>query len=285
MTVDRLAGYQQDMRLIDAGVRQSDTQVAVYLTGTADPQAFDKRFPDFAAFATQWSGIDRDMTSMLRTIQANRGNYQAVAALPKFTLFPWFFVAPGALIIGLLLALRLRPAWWSSIRWLLVAIGIGLVAAPVFFQMFTRAPRGERMVNAFKTIETQRRVETIQGYFGSMAVGQGAVRLELIPALEHSGLSRPAIASRFPAVDALDTRWVHILNDMTPLIGVMSDNVGNYNAVASLPPFGLFPWFFVLPGLLVAGLAVAAKPRSRRPLDSAARPASALEGSLPEGAL
>ena len=198
---------------------------------------------------------------MLRTIQANVGNFEAVAALPKFTLFPWFFVAPGSIILGLVAALWLRPPWWPSVRWILVALGIGLVGAPAAFQMFDRAPKGERMVNAFKTIETRQRVETIQGYFGDMAIGQGAVRLELIPALERSGLSRGEIASRFPAVDALDKQWVNILNDMTPMIGVMSDNVGNYEAVASLPPFGLFPWFFVLPGLLVAGLALAAGPQ------------------------
>ena len=49
---------------------------------------------------------------------------------------------------------------------------------------------------------------------------------------------------------------------MTPLIGVMSDNIDNYDAVASLPPFSLFPWFFVLPGLLVAALAFTIRPRA-----------------------
>ena len=51
---------------------------------------------------------------------------------------------------------------------------------------------------------------------------------------------------------------------MTPMIGAMSDNVDNYQAIKSLPPFPLFPWFFVVPGLLVAGLALASGPRSRR---------------------
>jgi hypothetical protein len=43
----------------------------------------------------------------------------------------------------------------------------------------------------------------------------------------------------------------------------MSDNVANYGAIASLPPFPLFPWFFVLPGLIVAVLAVGAGRRAR----------------------
>ena len=48
---------------------------------------------------------------------------------------------------------------------------------------------------------------------------------------------------------------------MTPMIGAMSDNVANYRAVASLPSFPLFPWFFVIPGVLVAVLALAAGTR------------------------
>lgn len=50
------------------------------------------------------------------------------------------------------------------------------------------------------------------------------------------------------------------------MIGAMSDNVDNYQAVAALPPFPLFPWFFVLPGLLIVGLALAAGPRRRTEL-------------------
>jgi hypothetical protein len=50
----------------------------------------------------------------------------------------------------------------------------------------------------------------------------------------------------------------------------MSDNVDNYQAMTSLPPFELFPWFFVIPGLLIAGLAFAARPRSGRTSPAAA---------------
>ncbi len=131
--------------------------------------------------------------------------------------------------------------------------------------MFERAPDGGQMMSAFSNIETTQNVQKIQGYFGNMAVGQGAIRLEVVPALEHTGLTPAEIATQFPALTTLDANWVHILNDMTPMIGVMSDSVAGYQAVASLPPFPLFPWFFVIPGLLVAGLAVVAwvAPRTR----------------------
>src|SRR5206468_11243267 len=140
------------------------------------------------------------------------------------------------------------------------------------FGMFGRAPKGGRMMDAFRTIETRKKVETIQSYFATIAVGQGALRLEIVPALRRTGLSSRQIAANFGAVDRLDRRWIPILNDMTPMIGAMSDNVDNYDAIKSLPPFPLFPWFFVAPGLLIVGLALLPGRRSGRPARRAAVP-------------
>ena len=261
----RLDGYQRELQQIDAGVREGNTLVAARLAGptTADHRRFEARFPQFAGFRREWVGINADMTDLLNRIQANVGNYKAVAALPSFKLFPWFFVLPGVILLGLLALPRVRPRTSGGARWAVVALGLGLVAAPAIFQMFDRAPKGATMVNAFKTIETRKKVETIQGYFGSIAVGQGSVRLQLVPALRKTGLSDAQIAARYPGVTTLDRRWIPILGDFTPMIGTMSDNVENYNAVKALPSFKLFPWFFVIPGLLVSGLAFATG-RSRR---------------------
>jgi hypothetical protein len=256
MTPARLNGYQSELHQINAGVRQTDTSVATYLNGdVSSPKAFASTYPEFASFDQQWPAIDSKMTGLMSEVQRNLGNYHDVAALPSFRLFPWFFVIPGLLIAGCAIAALVRPARWRPLRWVLVVLGLGLIAAPLIFQMFERAPAGGHMMTAFKSIETTKNVQQIQGFFGTMAVGQGAIRLEIVPALEASGLSEPAMAARFPNVAALDGDWVHILNDMTPMIGAMSNNVANYQAIASLPPFALFPWFFVLPGALVAGLA------------------------------
>jgi hypothetical protein len=284
MTAPRLDGFQLDMRQINGGVRQSATRLAEALAGPPAATVrtrFDARFPDFASFDAQWPAIDSSMSEMLAAIKDNLPNYKAVAALPSFTLFPWFFVAPGAILVLLVAAAGRRPTRWKTVRLVVVALGIGLIAAPAVFQMFARAPRGERMVNAFKSIETRERVETIQGYFGDIATGQGAIRLELVPALERSGLSAAQVAARFPAVATLDRRWDPILNDLTPMIGTMSDNVDNYAAVASLPPFALFPWFFVIPGLLVVGLSISTVPW-RRSANSA--PLTHPEPFQPKGA-
>jgi len=281
MTTARLSGYQSELHQINAGVRQTDTSVASYLDGgTTNGTTFASQYPDFASFDQQWPAIDSKMTGLMNQVQGNLGNYLAVAALPSFKLFPWFFVIPGALVAGFAIAALVCPTRWRRGRWVLVALGLGLIAAPGIFQMFQRAPDGGQMMTAFENIETTQNVQQIQGYFGSMAVGQGTIRLEIVPALEKSGLSPAEIAAKFPAVAMVDADWVHILNDMTPMIGAMSDNVANYQAIASLPPFPLFPWFFVLPGVLVAGLALAGGVSRPRPVV-----AEALEGPVPANAV
>ena len=190
MTTARLDGYQRELSEINAGVRQTDTSVAAYLNAAgADPRGFDAAHPGFASFDAQWPAIDSKMTGLMDQVQGNLGNYQAVAALPSFKLFPWFFVIPGVLIAGVAVVSLLRPARWRRGRWVLVVLGVGLVAAPAVFQMFQRAPDGGRMMTAFENIETTQNVEQIQGFFGSMAVGQGAIRLDIVPALEQTGLT------------------------------------------------------------------------------------------------
>jgi hypothetical protein len=52
---------------------------------------------------------------------------------------------------------------------------------------------------------------------------------------------------------------------MTPMIAAMSDSVPRYQAIRSLPPFTLFPWFFLIPGVLIAGLAIGARSKPIAP--------------------
>ncbi len=267
MTDARLNGFQRHIRNIDAGVREANGPVAVALEGrgAAAHRRFDARYPSFAQFAEDWPPINADMSSLLDKIQANAGNYRAIAALPSFKLFPWFFVIPGVIVFLLAIGAMLAPRSWPKLRWAFVALGIGLVLAPVIFQMFTRAPKGAEMMTAFATIETRKKVETIQSYFSTIAVGQGSLRLEIVPALQREGLSTREIDARFGDVQTLNRRWIPILNDMTPMIGAMSDNVDNYQAVRSLPSFTLFPWFFVIPGLLFVALALVPGRRGAQP--------------------
>jgi hypothetical protein len=285
MTDRRLTRFDGYIREIDAGVQETDTRLQPYLAERAgiDREQFDTRFATFTTFTRQWPRIDSDMSDLLRRVHSSVDNYEAVDALPSFTLFPWFFVIPGALIAGLAALALWRPGRGRIALPVLIVLGIGLIAAPFAFQMFQRAPKGGEMMDEFESIMTRRRVQTIQGYFASMSVGQGAIRLDLIPAAEQAGgIDDAEFARQFPAIAKLNRDWVGIINDMTPMIGAMSDNVDNYDAVKALPPFPLFPWFFVAPGILTVVLAFLAIRSSRRGSLEAVRRTEDLTHTTPQ---
>ena len=54
---------------------------------------------------------------------------------------------------------------------------------------------------------------------------------------------------------------------MSSMLSTMHGDIGDYRAVAALPPFPLFPWFFAIPGLVVtltAGSALVLRRREQR---------------------
>jgi hypothetical protein len=285
MTDRRLTRFEGYLREIDAATQETDIRLQPYLAEQAgiDREQFDTRFASFTTFTREWPAIDSDMSDLLRRVHGNVDNYEAVDALPSFSLFPWFFVIPGVLISGLALLALLRPGRARVALPALAVLGIGLIAAPLVFQMFQRAPKGGEMMDAFESIMTRRRVQTIQGYFASMSVGQGAIRIDLIPAAQQAGgLTDDEFARDFPAIAELNRDWVGIINDMTPMIGAMSDNVDNYEAVNALPPFPLFPWFFVVPGILTALLAFLAIRSSGRAAREPSTPPDELRRTTPQ---
>jgi hypothetical protein len=116
-------------------------------------------------------------------------------------------------------------------------------------------------------------VTEIQGYFLTIGTAEGELRQRVLPELAAAdGLATT------PAIATLNDEWARISGEMAPMIGTMSDNVGSFAGIAALPPFWAFPWFFVLPGLLVLGL-VGLTVRSPSPReDHAMRTTDATDG-------
>lgn len=242
----RIEAFQAQMGVIDAAVAEAGTQ----LDGS---QQQDR---STAELLRQWPSIDADMSDMLATMRDDVPKYRAVAALPPFPLFPWFFVAPGVLVAvsslwGIVRASQGRSTRGPSAT--LIGLGLAIVAAPAVFQMFTRAPRGESMIDDFRPLMQTAKVQQVQGYFLVIGAGEGSLRNRVLPAVAaERGVSAAQLADQLPALTRFAQEWPQISNDMAPMIGAMSDNVGNFAAVDALPPFGWFPWFFVVPGGLVA---------------------------------
>lgn len=226
-----------------------------------DADAYGERTALLATFEEQWPAIDADMSDMLDRMDANVDNFASVDALPPFDLFPWFFVLPGVVIAGVAitaLVLGRRGGRTGGFAIALVVLGLGLVAAPAIFQMFTRAPDGGRMIDDFRPLMTREKVTTIQGYFITIGNGEAQLRNVAVPA---SGLD----TDQLPAATRFAEDWPRINREMAPMVGVMADNVEHFAAVDALPPFPLFPWFFVIPGLGVAVLALVAWRADRAP--------------------
>jgi hypothetical protein len=195
-------------------------------------------------------------------------------------LFPWFFVVPCLIIAVLALRSLRAERRRRSVRgrWIpLLVVAVGVVAAPAIFQMFSRAPGGSAMIDGFKPFMTRAKVTQIQGYFLTIGSGEGDLRRTVVPELTGDGRVR---AGDINGVTTLNQQWPTISGGMAPMIGAMSDNVGNFDAVVAMPPFWMFPWFFVVPGLLVAALAVAGRHEQPTLTAAAARP-SELQGAAP----
>lgn len=252
MTDEVISGFAADLDLIDAALVEYRADAATRV----DPSV---RTTYLAQLDAEWTGIDDDMGGMLATMGDDVSKFEGVQALPSFELFPWFFVAPGVLVViaGVAAVRSPRRRWPLGAA---VALGLGLVAAPVVFQMFTRAPEGARMIDDFRPFMTTEKVQTIQGYFLVIGAGEGNLRNDVLPALGDD--------IEVPRLREFSAEWPRISNDMAPMIGAMSDNVDNYQAVDALPSFALFPWFFVAPGLLIGGLGVTELRRRRSFVDS-----------------
>ena len=153
---------------------------------------------------------------------------------------------------------------------MLFGLGVAVAAAPVAFQMFDRAPQGADMIDDFRPMMTRERVQSVQGYFVTLGAAEGQLRANALPAARRGRRRR----GRLPGDRQWSADWPTILTDFNPMVATMSDNVDNYDAVDALPSFDLFPWFFVIPGVLVAVLAVVAlrSPTAGRPTDAESSP-------------
>jgi hypothetical protein len=139
----------------------------------------------------------------------------------------------------------------------ILVIGIGLAVAPLIFQMFSRAPKGGDMIDDFRPYMTDDQIILFRGYMDRIRAADSESREVLEVALVDAGVvDEESYATQFPSVVTLNDEWPGIDADMTDLLDTMDRNLDNFAAVDALPPFSLFPWFFVLPGLLIAGLAV-----------------------------
>lgn len=137
---------------------------------------------------------------------------------------------------------------------LILALGLGLAAAPVAFQMFSRAPDGGRMIEDFRPYMTTAKIDEFRGYLDEIDAATTEISAHVA--------ADPATPR--PALITLERDWPTINGDMGDMLATMRSNIGRFRGISALPPFVLFPWFFVLPGVITAGCALRALRAQRR---------------------
>jgi hypothetical protein len=268
MTEARITQFQGFLGTIDAAEVEARTNLLPDIEAVATTPPQQQAVASVEDWSAKWRGendaigINEDMSGMVNSIAGNLDNYAAVNRLPKFFLFPFFFIMPGIIIALLARATikRVRAGRGAGIPGkALVVMGVGLIAAPFIFQMMggeNRAFEGKAMIDDFKPIMTVENITNIQGYFPVIGLAEGQLRNDLVP------LAGPSSATDYPAIGKLSAQWNTISAEFADFLGAMNDNLGEYAAVKALPPFSLFPFFFILPGLMVAGLGLTALRRT-----------------------
>jgi len=147
----------------------------------------------------------------------------------------------------------------------LVVLGLGLIAAPALFQMFERAPAGSQMINEFRPFMTKAEVVKLRGFLREIDTAVIEANNQIDPAAASAlGVDRAAYEEQFAYLTEFEAKYPAINADMSEMLDNMERNLDNFAGIDALPPFSMFPWFFVIPGLLIAGVAGGALIARRR---------------------
>jgi len=165
--------------------------------------------------------------------------------------------------------------------WPILIIGVLLIVAPFAISLPSKASAGQPMLDNFHPImqpaSVKQTVSLYENTFlklkpvasgGIAAAGEETALLKGLatglhlspPQLEqYLGGQFPAFAqllASFPQLVPVFSQVGPGLADYKPLVDTMQANVSNYQQVDSLPNFRLFTWFFEVPGILIAVLAL-----------------------------
>lgn len=166
--------------------------------------------------------------------------------------------------------------------WIVLLVGVGMIVAPSIFGMWQRAPRGAQMISGFSTIMTAHNVPVIAGYGRAVLGGFGNAPAIVQDAAAHFSGGRANIGYQ-QATDFIASRQdlgalAYMQKELptlgppfSALLSVLNRDQPYFAGMVGLPNFNLFPYFFVIPGLI---LAIGAAVYLRRMSSSAGNPES-----------
>lgn len=253
VTQEQVDAFRGDFDVVDGARRNV---LALQSSGSAPAG----NYPNVDTFVADYPAIHTDLSAMLDTVEANLDGYRKLSELPPFGLLPFLFALPGTvlLITGLVGVRRAGKGKRTRVQFGIAgAVGIALIAAPLAFGIFAKAPAGNEVVDGFEPILTHEHVREVQGYFVTLVGGQGELDSRYTKAVPPGADIRE--------IDALTQRWQPMTAQFAGFIGAMNDNVENFDAVVAMRDstkflgFGAFDglgWFFLVPGVAALGTAL-----------------------------
>jgi hypothetical protein len=256
MESDALARYGNDIHILRAGAAGLDT---VYNRQDIAPG----RYPGLNAFRGQSPAIVGRASGLIGRVRAAQADYDQVAQIGGFDRIPFLIVASGLVsIYGACVLLAGRRSRALPAVVLVVLASLALAVYPFVSGLSGGAQAGQGMLHSLAPVMTQHQVRQLQDDFIVLVDADGEF------STTFRGVPQPGQSAT--ALDTFVKRWPGISSDFASLVGVINNNIGNFNALEDLDAFardaglsGLeaFPWLLVGIGVASAGLAVAALPR------------------------
>jgi hypothetical protein len=224
------------------------------------------RFPGLDEFRLDSTAIVRRAAALLHQIRATQPDYQRVADIGGFDRIPFLISACGIVAIygGCVLLLGRRSrARFAVVLVVLASAAVGIY--PFVSNLAGGAQAGQRMVRSLAPVMTSHEVRRLQDDFIVLVSADGVLETSF------RGVAKPGPPAT--AIATLVKEWPKVSSDLASLVGVIDDNLGNFNALHDLDAFtrevglaglGAFPWLLVAFGSITAVCAVAALPRRRR---------------------
>ncbi|MFJ4650702.1 hypothetical protein ACIP5Y_05405 [Nocardia sp. NPDC088792] len=262
MTQQSIDGYRGDLQVLD----KARTNVLALQAASQQPGDF----PRVETFVRDYPGIHADMSSMLNTIDANRGNYGKLSGTAPFGSLPWLLALPGVVLIAAgVFGFRAAAAGKRGVFWrsLAALAGLGLIVVPIAGGLFPAAPAAQPLIDGFRPILTTSEVHKLQGYFVTLVAADGELNSRYVATVQAA---HPT--ADLTGITALEASWQPMTSRFAALVGAMNDNVGNFDAVVALNdstrPLGFtafrgLAWGYLVPGVLILALALAGPRLSR----------------------
>jgi hypothetical protein len=256
MRSDVLARYGRDIHVLHNGAVAIQ---AVYRTQHIPAG----QFSGLDDFRRHSDAIVGKASNLLTNIKGAQGDFHHVAPIGGFDRLPFLIVACGMVAIYggcVLLGGRRGRALPAAV--LVVVASVAIVVYPLVSDLFGGAQAGQRMLHSLAPVMTPQDVRQLQKDFIVLVNVDGEL------STTFRGVPQPGPSAI--AIDTLVHGWPGISSDFASLVGVIDDNISNFNALedlnsltrdVGLSGLGAFPWVLVGIGAVSSALAIGAVPR------------------------